>query len=126
MNSLGLNLDALIPVALVLSMAAITIAAIHYRFRTRQQVLKTLEHVLEGNPSLNVDAIKAVAKTAEPNHLDFRRGMVLLAIALAGCVLGLVVWDENGKVFLALSSFPALIGLTYLIFHAVERRSTND
>jgi hypothetical protein len=50
MSNFGTNLDALIPVAMVLSIAAVIIAAIHYKYRGRRDLLKTIERSLHSNP----------------------------------------------------------------------------
>ncbi|WP_306251716.1 hypothetical protein [Parvularcula sp. IMCC14364] len=48
-------------------------------------------------------------------NADLRRGILMLALSLAFCLLGLVAQSEIP--FLGLAAFPGLIGMTYIVFH---------
>lgn len=107
---------ALFPLIIFISM--------HYRYKAREKNVELIKSMLDTGKDITPDIIKSVGFTAKRSHSDLRTGMILVATGLAMIVFGGVIpEDEAQSVFGGLAMFPALIGITYLIFwYAISRK----
>lgn len=107
----------------------IFIFAFFFNYRIQKQVQETIRAAVQSGTQLTTDLIKAIGAPKQPQHVDLRRGVILIASAAAIMLFGMAVGsyeDEGLAVFLGIAAFPGLIGLAYLAFHFMGLRDREE
>ena len=86
--------------------------------RKRQAIHETIRLAMEKGQELSPQMIKDMSLITNPRVSDLRRGIVLMSIAVAFCLIGfinLAVHDGRAAVeIFSVAVFPGMIGLAYI------------
>jgi len=88
--------------------------------KRRAAELETVRAVVEKTGEASPDLIKAIGKPRRLKNADLRRGLILIAIAVAFASLGALIPDDGGDAvgpMMGVALFPGLVGLVYVFFH---------
>ena len=108
-------MEILVPISLFVMIFGITVVALYFRSRSRQEVQATIRAVIESGQSLSTEVLQELTASLHPTQNDLRRGVVLVSIGLALVVLGWSVGEEDAfGALLGVSAFPFFTGLAYL------------
>lgn len=89
-----------------------------YGQRKRQAIHETLRLAMEKGQDLSPQMIKDMSLITNPRVTDLRRAVVLIALAVAFVLIGLVnllFGDGDAEELLAVAVFPGMIGLAFLV-----------
>lgn len=116
-------LDELIPIAFALCVTFIAGLAIWIQYRMRRVKLEVLKDALTTRDDLDLDTLKALVAAPYGPFADLRRGLLWLALAIAGGLFSLTLPQEARRIILGLLSFPLMVGVTFMSFHLFSIRS---
>ena len=88
--------------------------ALHYRFKSRQEMQLTVRNIVDSGQSMSPDALRELTEALFPPRSDLRRGVLLTSVGIALVIFAFVV-DEGEAVgpLIGLSAFPFLMGIAY-------------
>ena len=129
-----MNEEILIPLAFFAMIAAIVLVPGWVRSREKERLHETLRLAYEKGqpvPPEMIEALQASRPRPPLPDRDLRRGVILLCIAAALVVMGMVFGQmEHGAdghmlwPALGIAAFPGFIGLGYIAFWLASRRKT--
>ena len=109
MDSIGV--EVYVPVALFTMLAFIVWAVCAYRFKTRKAVTDVLEAMTQKGEKVTPEIIHALGIRPRSRNADLRTGIILIALALAFFILGIMTGKEDGiRALSGIAMFPLLIG----------------
>jgi len=87
--------------------------------KRRAAELETVRAVIEKTGEASPELIKAIGKPRRLKNADLRKGLVLIAVAVAFAGLGQLVpaGEDAAGPMLGVALFPGLVGLVYVLFH---------
>ncbi len=110
--------DVLIPLVVFGSIALIAFFAFHYSYKKRMVVYEAIRVAIEKTGNADPQLIEAIVRENVGRNADLRRGIILVAVALAFITLGYVIPEEEAfGPMLGVASFPGLVGLAFIGFH---------
>jgi len=114
-----------VPVSMFVSLAVVLSLFFYFRFRARREVQATMRQLIERGQELSPELLEHLGEPRPAPQRDFRRGMVGVALGLAFLAFGLLLGEADAeRPLLAISAFPFLIGLAYLLMWRInEKRS---
>lgn len=112
-NSIGV--EVYVPVALFTMFVLIVWAVCAYRFKTRKAVTDVLEAMTQKGEKVTPEIIHALGIRPRSRNADLRTGIILIALALAFFILGIMTGKEDGiRALSGIAMFPLLIGAAYV------------
>jgi len=128
----AMEVEILIPIAFFAMIAAIVIMPGWFRSREKERLHETLRLAYEKGQPVPPEMIEALQtdKARPAPDRDLRRGIILLCLAAAIAVFGLMVGyipETHGHAtwpMIGIAAFPGFIGLGYLAFWLASRRKT--
>ena len=113
----------LVPITLFLSVVFVICYAQYLNYRNRKRTLETIKYALEQSDEVDQGQIEAIARDNSHRFVDFRRGCIFMALAVAGFAFSFSLPDiEPQRVIRGISVFPAAMGFVYLLFHFISNR----
>lgn len=110
--------DVLIPLVVFGSIALISYFAFHFSYKKRMVVYEAIRIAIEKTGNADPQLIEAIIRDNVGRNADLRKGIVLVAVALAFVSLGYAIPEEEALgPMLGVASFPGLVGLAYVAFH---------
>lgn len=113
-----MNDDVIVPIAAFGFVLAIIWLIGLFGQRKRQAIHETIRLAMEKGQELSPQMIKDMSLITNPRVSDLRRGIVLMSLAIAFCLIGfinLTVHDGNAAVeIFSIAVFPGMIGLAYV------------
>ncbi len=110
-----------IPVIFLLATAAVFISFFYFGHKNKDGVRQTLQTALESGKDLPPDIIKKLSIGMRHRSADLRRGIIFVAIGLAGIGLGILVGDgDEFREIAGAALFPLFIGLGYLLVYKLN------
>ena len=110
--------DVLVPIAVFGLIALITYFAFHFSYKKRMVVYEAIRVAIEKTGNADPQLIEAIVRENVGRNADLRKGIVLVAIALAFVALGLSIPEEEALgPMLGVAAFPGLVGAAYVLFH---------
>ena len=110
--------DILVPLIVFGSIAFIAFAAFHFSYKKRMVVYEAIRVAIEKTGNADPQLIEAIVRENVGRNGDLRKGIVLVAVAIAFAVLGLSIPEKEAiGPMLGVASFPGLVGLAYISFH---------
>jgi hypothetical protein len=87
--------------------------------KRRNAELETVRSIVDKTGEASPELIKAIGKPRRMKNADLRKGLVLIAIAVAFASLGQLIPTDEGAAgpMLGVALFPGLVGLVYVLFH---------
>ena len=104
-----------IPIILFLVMGTCIGLALHYRFKSRQEMQLTIRTIADSGNGMSPEALRELTEALFPPRSDQRRGVLLISIGIAFVILAFLI-DEGDAIgpLIGLSAFPFLMGIAYL------------
>lgn len=115
-----MGVEIVVPVALFGMVVAIIWVIYSSAVKRRAVELETVRSIVDKTGEASPDLIKAIGRPRGLKYADLRKGLVLLAVAVAIALFGMFVPDDEGdaaQVLMGLAMFPGLVGLVYVLFH---------
>lgn len=116
------NPEDFIPIAMFICLLIGFAVYAFYKSRWRAEQQTTLRQAIDKDQALTEELVQALTGQGKPVPFrDLRRGLVLLAIALA--MFGFSLFapdDEANSVFRGLALFPLLISFAYIAMHKLS------
>ena len=103
------NLDPigiLVPIVVMICLAAITGLYFYFRYRTRRERQSTLRAAIERGLELTPELLQQLGEPAQRKDADLRRGVLTMAVGVGLAAFGLLQGDP--EVFLRLRAGGAL------------------
>ncbi len=115
----------LIPIALFIVFGIAVSLAFYFRYQTRKEVQASARAAIDKGQELTPELLKSLGEAHEPRSADLRRALFAIAIGLAFVVFALVLNEKEAqRPLIAISAFPFLLGLAYLILWRLGHNST--
>lgn len=109
------------------SVTIIVIVALYLNFRARQSITDTVRGIVDKAGGLDEQTAAAMAAQLTSVGSDLRRGILSVAVALAIAIASQVVSQEQAiRPLLAVAAFPGMIGIGYLLLHALRTKGAAD
>lgn len=111
-----MDVEIVVPVAAFLFVLAVIWILAASGYKKRAAVHETLRLLIEKDQPLSSQLLKDMTHITDPRRNDLRRGVVLMSLALAFCLVGLITklqGHADGEVFV-IAVFPGMIGLAFL------------
>ncbi|MCB2112927.1 MAG: DUF6249 domain-containing protein [Parvularculaceae bacterium] len=110
--------DILVPFIVFSSLAVIIISAFFFSYRKRRIVYDAIKVAIEKTGTVDAALVEAIIRDRVGPNVDLRKGIILIATALAFIALGYSIPDEDAiGPMLGLAAFPGFIGAAYIAFH---------
>lgn len=123
-------LEILIPLTFFAMIAAIAIGPRYLKSLERRKMADTLRAAIEKGQPLPPEVINLMAADVKPPpspQRDLRRGMILLAVALALVVMGLLIGQGEPDAtypLIGMAAIPGFIGLAFIAMSRLGRDRT--
>ncbi len=116
----------LIPIVLFITIGAVFALIFYLKYKTRHDVQNTVRAAIDKGESLSPELIESLAVSISSPHADLRKGVISLAIGVAGVSFAAMLGEEDATgPIMALSTFPILLGLAYLgLWYFIGRNKT--
>jgi len=117
----------LVPIAVFVMVAVIVVVPRYLKSLERQKMAETLRAAIEKGQPLPPEMINVLTADVKPPpspQRDLRRGMILLAVALALVVMGLLVGQGEPDAtypMIGLAAIPGFIGLAFIAMSRLGR-----
>lgn len=117
--------EIFVPIAFFLAVFGVTYVILLFHHRNRQATQATLRAAIDKGHTLDPDTVQSLTGFAPSSgDRDLRRGLLLLAIALATFGFGWLLDDEDASfVFYGTALFPLLVGIAYLLMTRFTSRT---
>lgn len=111
-----------IPIVLFVMLGITVLGYFYWNYQNRQTIMKTVEKAMDQGKELTPELLVQLGAAGNPRIRDMRRGVVFLALGVAGFLCSLFFADEqvvNG--IRAGTVFPLMLGLGFLIVWKLNR-----
>jgi len=114
-----MGVEVLVPAIVFGSMVLVFWIIFANGAKKRAAELETVRTVVDKTGELTPDLVAAIGRPQRYKNADLRKGLILIAIAIAFAALGqMVPADEHAAgPMLGVALFPGLVGLVYVLFH---------
>jgi hypothetical protein len=120
--------EVFVPLGVMTSFVVVIALALYAQYRNKRLIIEVLRITVERNETVDPKLVEAIARSTRTPGMDLRRGLILIAIAAATIVFGygfgVLTRAALGIATMGLAAFPGFVGLTYLVFHFLERRTS--
>ncbi|OUS25915.1 hypothetical protein A9Q98_11525 [Thalassotalea sp. 42_200_T64] len=103
----------LIPIVLFIMLGVIGWAFFYYAYKGKHELQETIQVALEKGQQLSPESIEKILQSQRTPSADFKRGILLISLAVATGAFGLL--DPFGHDIAGVSLLPLVIGIGYLI-----------
>lgn len=115
--------EAMIPIVMFVSLAAVTGLFFYFKNRAKREMQKTLRAAIDKGQELTPEVIERLGTPPAPANRDLRRGIISIAVAVGFVALGFAIPEEDAlRPMLGLASFPAALGLGFLLMHKLASK----
>jgi hypothetical protein len=105
-----------IPIVMFISLAAVLVFFFWFRYRGRAEMQSTIRAALERGQELTPEIIDRLGQPKPAKHADRRRAVIAITLAIAVAAFGFILGERDAvRPFLAISAFPLMLGIGYLI-----------
>ena len=109
-----MDYDMFIPITAFLSLAAVIVLFLHFRFRARFEYQKTVRAAIERGQQLSPEFLERLGENqlARSAHRDLRIGVTSMALGLSIASFGWLLGESDAvRPLLAIGNIPFLVGL---------------
>lgn len=109
--------EEMVPIVMFIAIAVAVIGGFYFRFRTRAAVQSTIRTALEQGQQMSPELLAELAGDQNPpRERDLKRGVILIALAIAGLLFGRMLDDPDATIVLyGASMFPLLVGAAFVL-----------
>lgn len=105
--------DQWIPIILFLSTAAAVIGYLHFNSQNKRAKQASLQAAIQRGDVLTPEMIAAIGSERSASATDFRRGALLIALAVGIAIFGQFVGPDKTEL-LGIAMIPGMLGVGYL------------
>lgn len=117
----------LVPIFSVVGTAAVLGVWLWLRYRSRQELQKTVRLALDKGQELTPDLVDRLGQPRREPRADMRRALIWLAAGVGIAAFGLILGEEDAvRPLVAIGAFPAAIGIAYLIMSLVSEKDRSN
>lgn len=109
--------EIFVPIFLFIAIVAALWVFSHYNFKKRHTAHETVRLAIEKGQEVSPELVERMSFLNDPAKSDLRRGVLLIAFAVAFVMLGAIMPNDEPEAIrgvFAISSFPIVLGLAYL------------
>lgn len=115
----------LVPVVIVLAVAATYCVKYFFAHKTRSDVQKSIQSALERGQELTPDLLDRIGQPARPRNSDLRRGLIGISLGIGLGAIGLIIGKpDTVRVMLGIGLVPLLVGLAYVALWRFDARQS--
>lgn len=114
--------ETFIPITLFLVIGLVVLGYFYWNHKNRQDVMTTVQKTIESGGQFSPELLAQLGAAVNPRVRDLRRGVVFLALGVAGLLCSLffeITEVVNG--IRAGSMFPLLLGAGFLLVWRINR-----
>ena len=112
----------LIPIVLFLVLGLIGVAYFYWNHKNRQSVMDTVQKAIETGGDFSPELLNQLGAAVNPRIRDLRRGVIFLALGVAGLLCSLFFSDHDVVSGIrAGSMFPLMMGIGFLLVWRLTR-----
>ena len=112
----------MVPIVMFVVIGFVIIAYYYWNHRNRLSIMDTVQKAIDKGESLTPELLDRLGAAVNPRMRDLRRGVVFLALGIAGLLCSLffdIAQVVNG--IRAASVFPLMLGLAFLLVWRMNR-----
>lgn len=119
--------DAVVPFIVFTSLVVSLALVLRYKHQNKSELLRSIETIAKDTQALTPEVIKELARQHLSSGSDLKKGVILIAVALAIWGFSFCVdFPQRGNIDLndglyGLGCFPFLVGLGFLLLHRLEK-----
>jgi len=105
-----------IPIVFFIVLGVILLGYFYWNYKNRSHVMETVQKALDMGGELNAELLQQLGAAGDPRIRDMRRGIVFLALGIAGLLCSLFFAEAdvvNG--IRAGAVFPLMLGVGFLL-----------
>jgi hypothetical protein len=112
----------LVPIVMFIVLGFVLIAYFYWNHRNRASIMETVQKTIDRGDALTPELLMQLGAAVNPRMRDLRRGIVFLALGIAGLLCSLF-FDLQQVVdgIRAGSVFPLMLGLGFLLVWKLNR-----
>ena len=115
--------DVLVPLIVFGSITLMVVAGFYFSHRKRLVAYEAVRVAIEKTGSADTALIQAIVQDRIGPNADIRKGIILIAVAIAFVVFGRVLGEpEAVGPMLGIAAFPGLVGAAYVVLHFFAKR----
>jgi hypothetical protein len=114
--------EELIPIVMFVMLGLVVLGYFYWNHRNRRDIMQTVQKTIESGGQLSAELLAQLGAAVNPRVRDLRRGVIFLALGVAGLLCSLFFDIEqvvNG--IRAGSMFPLLLGAGFLLVWKLNR-----
>lgn len=112
----------MVPITLFIVLGFVLIAYFYWNHRNRGAIMETVQKAIDRGDAFTPELLAQLGAAADPKMRDLRRGIIFLALGVAGLLCSLffdIAQVVNG--IRAASVFPLMLGLGFLLVWKLNR-----
>lgn len=114
--------EELIPIVLFIMLGVIALGYFYWNHRNRQAVMDTVQKAIETGGEFKPELLSQLGAAVDPRIRDLRRGILFLALGIAGLLCSLFFDDPNVvNGIRAGAVFPLMLGGGFLLVWRLNR-----
>lgn len=112
----------LVPIFLFIILGIVVLGYFYWNHKNRADIMATVQKAIDSGGELSVELLTQLGAAVNPRIRDLRRGVLFLAVGIAG-LLASLFFDDPELVggLRALSLFPLLMGGGFLLVWKLNR-----
>jgi Domain of unknown function (DUF6249) len=111
-----------VPIVMFIMLGLVVLGYFYWNHKNRRDVMQTAQKALESGGQLSPDLLAQLGAAVNPRGRDLRRGVVFLALGVAGLLCSLFFdFDQVVNGIRAGSMFPLLLGAGFLLVWKLNR-----
>lgn len=112
----------LIPIVMFVVLGLVVLGYFYWNHRNRRDIMHTVQKTIESGGHLSAELLAQLGAAVNPRVRDLRRGVVFLALGVAGLLSSLFFdFTEVVNGIRAGSMFPLLLGVGFLLVWKLHR-----
>lgn len=114
--------EVLIPVVMFFILGVVVLGYFYWNYRNRLTIMQTVQKAIDSGQEMSVETLSRLGGAINPRMRDLRRGIVFLALGVAGLLCSLFFNEQevvNG--IRAASVFPMMLGFGFLLVWKFNR-----
>ena len=106
----------MVPIVMFIVLGLVIIAYYYWNHRNRLSIMDTVQKAIDKGESLTPELLDRLGAAVNPRMRDLRRGIIFLALGIAGLLCSLFFdFPEVVNGIRAGSVFPLMLGLGFLL-----------
>lgn len=106
----------MIPIVMFIVLGVAVLGYFYWNYKSRLSVMETVQKAIETGGELNTELLAQLGAAVNPRIRDLRRGIIFLALGIAGLLCSLFFGNADVVSGIRAGSvFPLMLGLGFLL-----------